>query len=63
MHGLKTTGGVYKSFIVKLSANWLTSDYCAVQHDSEYGVVYRQPAVFVSVVFPAGGAAMETRAS
>src|ERR1700733_1486846 len=40
MHDLKTSGGVHKSFIVKLSANWLASNCYAVQHDSEHGVVY-----------------------
>jgi hypothetical protein len=35
-HDLKTSGAVHKSFIVKLSANWLSSNCCAAQHDSEY---------------------------
>ena len=37
MHDLKTSGAVHKSFIVKLSANWPTSNCYAVQYDSEYG--------------------------
>src|ERR1700739_550827 len=31
-HDVKTSGAVHESFIVKLSANWLTSNCCAVQH-------------------------------
>ena len=49
-HDVKTSGAVHKSFIVKLSTNWLTSNCCAVQHDSEYGGFYREPAVFDSAV-------------
>jgi hypothetical protein len=39
-HDVSTFGAVHKSFIAKLSANWLTSHYVAVQHDSECGAVY-----------------------
>jgi hypothetical protein len=39
-HDLSTFGAVHKSFIAKLSANWLTSNCFAVQHDSEYRAVY-----------------------
>jgi hypothetical protein len=42
-HDVKTSGAVHTSFIVKLSANWPTSNCCAVQHDSEYGAVYPRP--------------------
>jgi hypothetical protein len=38
-HELKTSGAVHRSFIVKLSANWPTSNCCAVHHDSEYRAV------------------------
>jgi hypothetical protein len=40
-HDVKTSGAVHTSFIVKLSANWPTSNCFAVQHDSEYGALYR----------------------
>ena len=40
-HDLSTFGAVHKSFIAKLSAGGPTSNCFAVQHDSEYGAVYR----------------------
>jgi hypothetical protein len=45
-HDLKTSGAVHTSFIVKLSANWLTSNCCAVQHDSEHGSTGNLPYSF-----------------